>query len=117
MPRKRWPSSLHAVLPTLRPSGEYLARSLRARLAVAQGLPRIALARLESVQWQQGSMTPAIEVADRFLRAELLRSLGREDEALGWYASMAQRSSDELVYLAPAELRQAEIYDRLGDRT
>jgi hypothetical protein len=35
---------------------------------------------------------------------------------LGWYASIAQRSSDELVYLAPAELGQAEIYDHQGDR-
>ena len=50
-------------------------------------------------------MPPVIEVADRFLGAELLQSLAWREEALGWYAPGAQRSSDELVYLAPAELR------------
>jgi DNA-binding SARP family transcriptional activator len=92
------------------------ARSLAARLAVAEGRPRVALARLESVHWEHGGETPPAEVADRFLRAELLAALGRQDEALGWYASFAQRSLDEVVYLAPAELRQAEIYERRGER-
>ena len=73
-------------------------------------------ARLEGANLAQWSATPVVEVADRFLRAELLQTLGREEEALGWYASMAERSSDELAYLAPAELRQAEIYDHQGDR-
>ena len=35
---------------------------------------------------------------------------------LGWLRSIAERASYELVYLAPAQLRQAEIYDRRGDR-
>jgi len=73
-----------------------LARSLGARLAAAQGRLRLALARLESADWEQGG-GPMPEAADRFLRAQLLQAVGREDEALGWYGSIAQRSSDELV--------------------
>lgn len=53
---------------------------------------------------------------DRFLRAELLRELGRNDEALGWYATQGQTIVPGLIYLAPAELRQAQICERLGDR-
>ena len=41
--------------------------------------------------------------------------MGREDEAIGWYRSIAERSSYELVYLAPAQLRLAQIYDERGD--
>ena len=37
-------------------------------------------------------------------------------KALGWLRSIAERAAYELVYLAPAHLRQAEIYDRRGDR-
>jgi tetratricopeptide (TPR) repeat protein len=106
----------HRAADASAPRENYLGRSLSARLALAQGRPRVALARLEGANLAQWSATPVIEVADRFLRAELLQTLGREEEALGWYASMAERSSDELAYLAPAELRQAEIYDHQGDR-
>jgi tetratricopeptide (TPR) repeat protein len=97
------------------PKAERLARSLGARLAIAEGRPRVALAQLESIQRGEGSDAPLAEVADRFLRAELLDTLGRKEEALGWYGSIAQRSSDELVFLAPAELRQAAIHERSGD--
>jgi tetratricopeptide (TPR) repeat protein len=50
------------------------------------------------------------------LRGELLARSGREDEALGWFGSIAERAAYELVYLAPSHLRQAEIYDRREDR-
>ena len=55
------------------------------------------------------------EALDRFTRAELLRRLGRADEALGWYEAIAQRASYELVYLGPAELAQADLYAARGD--
>jgi hypothetical protein len=38
------------------------------------------------------------------------------EEALGWFGSIAERAAYELVYLAPAHRRQAEIHDRRGDR-
>jgi serine/threonine-protein kinase len=91
---------------------ETLKRSLRARLALAMGQPARALALLETTRWEQTGGSASAETADRFLRAELLHALGREDEAIGWYRSIAERSSHELVYLAPAELRLAEIYQR-----
>jgi tetratricopeptide (TPR) repeat protein len=84
-------------------------------MAIVEGRPRVALSQLESMQWAGGSDASLADVADRFLRAELLDTLGRKEEALGWYGSIAQRSSDELVFLAPAELRQAEIHQQAGD--
>jgi tetratricopeptide (TPR) repeat protein len=55
-------------------------------------------------------------VYERWSRAELLRELGRFDEALRWYRSMAETSVHELAYLAPSHLRRAQIYEQLGDR-
>ena len=49
------------------------------------------------------------------LAAGLLEEAGRLDEAIGWYGSIAERSSYELVYLAPAQLRLGQIYDERGD--
>ncbi len=51
---------------------------------------------------------------ERFLKAEALFHLDRLEEALGWYESLSELSIFDLVYLAPAHLRQAEIYERLG---
>lgn len=53
----------------------------------------------------------------RFLRAELLRTLGRDDEALGWLSTFA---SDVLaVYELPFEfasyLRRGELHDDRGE--
>ncbi len=56
------------------------------------------------------------EAYDRYFRAELLQRLARNDEALGWYGSIAERAAYELVYLAPAHRREAEIYARRGQR-
>ena len=53
---------------------------------------------------------------ERFLRAELLRECGRPEEALGWYATLGESSPYELIYLAPAHFRQAQIHEGLGNR-
>jgi tetratricopeptide (TPR) repeat protein len=100
------------------PAGEVawsFSRSLRARLALERRSPLQALAALEDAHWERTGGRSVAEASDRFLRAELLRQVGREDEAIGWYRSIAERSSYELVYLAPAQLRLAQIYDERGD--
>jgi tetratricopeptide (TPR) repeat protein len=40
--------------------------------------------------------------------------LGRDQEALGWYSTLGWRTY-EFVLLAQVQLRQGEIYERLGD--
>jgi tetratricopeptide (TPR) repeat protein len=94
-----------------------LAESVRAHLAEAAGRNAEALAHLEKAGWEAAASVFVSEAYDRFCRAELLEVVGREDEALGWYGSIAERAAYELVYLAPAHLRQAGIYDKRGDRS
>ena len=60
-----------------------------------------------------GILLPAYE---RYLRAEMLRAVGREQEALPWYTSLEESMLYDRVYLAPSHLRRAEIYEKLGDR-
>ncbi|HEX6432939.1 MAG TPA: tetratricopeptide repeat protein [Gemmatimonadales bacterium] len=94
-----------------------LSESIRAHVAAAAGRTEEALAHLDAADWEAAASVFVAEAYDRFFRAELLREAGREDEALGWLQSMAERAAYELVYLAPAHLRQAEIYERRGDRS
>jgi tetratricopeptide (TPR) repeat protein len=89
----------HVAIANARGS-EALARFDTARLRVSEGL-------LES---QVGS-----QAYERWARAELLFRMGRLQEALPWYATLAETSIDGLIYLAPAEARQAEVCERLGD--
>ena len=93
-----------------------LARSIRAHVAAAGGRPQEALTDLNAADWETAASVFVAEAYDRYFRAELLADIGKDDEALGWLRSIAERASYELVYLAPAQLRQAEIYDRRGDR-
>jgi tetratricopeptide (TPR) repeat protein len=93
-----------------------LARSIRAHVAAVGGRDRKALADLDAAEWEAAAPVFDSEAYDRYFRAELLERVGREDEALGWYGSIAERAAYELVYLAPAHRRQAEIYARRGQR-
>lgn len=63
--------------------------------------------------WTSGFVSQAYE---RYVRAELLHQLGRDDEALRWYGTFGENSPYDLVYLAPALYRQAQIYDARGQR-
>ncbi|HEU4699979.1 MAG TPA: BTAD domain-containing putative transcriptional regulator, partial [Gemmatimonadales bacterium] len=92
-----------------------LAASVRAHVAIARGRPAQALALLAAAGWPRVAAYAEAEALDRFARAEQLRALGRDREALAWYATIAQRAAYELPYLAPAHRRQGEIYERLGD--
>jgi DNA-binding SARP family transcriptional activator/TolB-like protein len=99
----------------------YQAYALRARIAQRGGDSRRALALLEK-GWphrtlpQFSSYETYAHTPERLLRADLLRSLGREREALEWYATVDEDLGAGVAYLAPAHLAQAEILDRLGER-
>lgn len=98
-----------------------LACGAMAGVARARGMPAEALEQLVQIRderWFQltvGSPFHA-QAYERFLRAELLAELGRPDDALGWYASLAERSPYELGFRAPADLRQARLLMQSGDR-
>jgi DNA-binding SARP family transcriptional activator len=101
--------------------GRDLALTLRAELAHRRGSPEQALALLNA-----RSRAPSLGAAttvlgsgayERYLRADLLRELGRLDEARAWYESMGQTAVPELPFLGPAELRLAQLADAGGDRT
>ena len=62
--------------------------------------------------WTSGFVSQAYE---RYVRAELLHELGRDDEALRWYSTFAENSVYDLVYLAPSVYRQGQIYDGRGE--
>jgi hypothetical protein len=97
-----------------------LAGSVRASVAAAGGRADDALAILEGRRvdlWYQHTVTsPFFSCAyDRYLRAELLRRCGRADEAARWYATLGESSPYDLIFLAPAHLRQAQLREEAGD--
>src|SRR5262245_40935617 len=100
--------------------GRDLARIVRADVAARRGRSAEALKILEPVK---GEMPPELlahpfysEEAARYLRAEVLYRLGRDEEALRWFANGFQGSPNEIVFLAPADFRLAELYERSGRR-
>jgi DNA-binding SARP family transcriptional activator len=110
-----------AALGTATPLVRDLDRGLRARLAWQAGRPEEALRLLDALEARdsQGdiAVTPFVTRAnERFLRAEVLASLGRDVEALRWFASLGTGSVTEIPLQALSHLRQAEIHERLGHR-
>jgi tetratricopeptide (TPR) repeat protein len=89
-------------------------RALIAHIRSAARRPAEALAQLEAAGWERTAGQSVAEASDRFFRAELLRVVGRSDEAIGWYQSMAERATYELAYVAPAEQRLGRIFDARG---
>jgi hypothetical protein len=51
-------------------------------------------------------------VRERFLRAELLHALGRDEEALATYESF--QAPSDFPFIAVTQLRQGQIHQRLG---
>ena len=95
-----------AALP-LPPGAEAMARHLvhgaRARLAWAEGNPEVALAFLDqepSEAWFQLTVASPFyaQAFERYMRGEVLKELGRTEEAEGWIAAIAERSPYEIVY-------------------
>jgi DNA-binding SARP family transcriptional activator len=98
-----------------------LDRGLRARLASFAGRPDAALRLLQTMESRdaQGDVAaiPFVSRAnERFLRGEVLVALGRDTEALPWFASLGDGSVTEIPFRGPSHLRQAAIYERLGNR-
>lgn len=91
-----------------------LAQSVRAWIAAAQGHLVESLAALDAADWESAADVFAAEAADRYLRATVLQQLGRGKEATGWFTSIAERAAYELPYLAPAQMRLAEIAGQDG---
>jgi DNA-binding SARP family transcriptional activator len=94
--------------------GAILLLELQAAIYRADGRPEEALRimdRFHPQLWFQLTVaSPFFSLASqRYLRAELLREVGRLEEAAGWYRSIAQRSPYELIYAAPARQRLAEM--------
>ncbi len=99
---------------------EDLSRGIRARIESVRGDPSGALSVLVGAPMQtfyERSLASAFynQVAERFLRAELLRELGRSRDALAWYEQIGTVSPIELAYVPMAILRRAEIHEELGD--
>lgn len=97
-----------------------LARTVRAAAAANAGAGAEALRLLgepdEELWYQQSVTSPFISRAfERYLRGELLASIGRDEEAAAWYGTLGESSPYEIIYLAPAHFRQGELYERQGD--
>jgi hypothetical protein len=97
-----------------------MAAGLRATAASRAGDAGHALAQAESMTlagWYHFAVgSPSLaRSAERWLRTELLREAGRDRDASSAYAAFHAFSPRELPYLAPSQLRRAEILDRLGE--
>ena len=93
-----------------------LAHGLRAEIARSRGDLRRALAELDAFPFDvphPGLNLAHWGVRERFLRAEILHALRRDSEALTWYESFP--ATYDIPYMAAAQLRQAEIQQRLNN--
>jgi tetratricopeptide (TPR) repeat protein len=96
-----------------------LALGLRAYHAARGGKPSQALRFLDAMGrpgWFGHVVTgaPLGDPLPRFVRAEMLFALGRDDEALAWYGTFGEHALRDLVYLAPAAFRRGQIFERQG---
>lgn len=101
-----------------------LARALRARVAYERGDPSRALAELRQIRPDYGPAgtvpPPAVHGHQRNLIPELLRVGGQDGAALQWYQSLpwygpfVENTLLDLVHIAPWHLRQAEVFQALG---
>ena len=98
-----------------------LARGIRARVMRRRGDPAAALTELGQ-PWldprTHSSHRSSIfaQVAERYLRAELLRESGRLAEAIDAYGSVGDYSVDGLMYSGPSHLARAEVHMQMGNR-
>lgn len=98
-----------------------LHRSLAARLAWAEGNGTAALAALDELQATGYTGFGRSQAAlfdpfyDRYLRAQILQTLGRYEEALRWYDSVTDGTPyGGNLLLGLTYRHRAEIYEQLG---
>jgi tetratricopeptide (TPR) repeat protein len=95
-----------------------LAATLEADAFRVAGRPADALAVLERApQEVPTELAGALGIGPyaAWLRAEALRAVGRDEEALAWYGSRTDLFVGEMIYLAPSHLRMGEIHERRGE--
>ena len=80
-------------------------------------LEKLELGRLRGASWEKSGCSAFYsQVYERYMRAEVLRAMGQNPDALRWYETVSKQSSFDVVYLAPSYLRRAEIYEQLGEK-
>jgi tetratricopeptide (TPR) repeat protein len=113
-------AALNSGVPDADAMAAAYAHAVHAESALVQGDLRTALRQIENaaadVPSTLATNSPAYSLTrERFVRAELLRLLGREQEAAAWYASVIDRSTWGLPYYGPVHLRLAGIHDNAGN--
>jgi DNA-binding SARP family transcriptional activator len=95
------------------------SRLLRAEVLAARGKHADALQALGAPGVESDSnlteITSYPKAHERFLRAELLHTLNRDDEALRWYATFPDPAGTDLMYLGAALRRRGEIAESRRD--
>jgi len=95
------------------------ACGLRAQVAMNREVPGEALEHLERTKLTSPNRYMLYspfhkELYERYLRAELLHTLGRDEEALRWTSSFGVGWGIDFVFAAPMSLRRAEYFERVG---
>jgi tetratricopeptide (TPR) repeat protein len=96
-----------------------VARLIRSEIARSRGDAARALELLGHPSVLPGKVLPGVlhypSAHERFLRAELARSLGRTDEALRWYGTFPDPSAYDLMYLAAVHAGAGSAYEQRRD--
>ena len=97
-----------------------MAAGIRAEVLRSEGRAEEALAELEGAPieiFYHGTMVSAFVglVDERFVWAELLAELGRNEEALDRYENLVQMNTSELTYLPVVLKRRAYLLAELGE--
>lgn len=94
--------------------GPGLAHVIHASIAWARGDVDAAHHALRRIplgpQRSTGPIAFFAQAWERFLWGEVLAALGKDDDALRWFASFPEPGGYDLLFLAPAHLRRAEIH-------
>jgi DNA-binding SARP family transcriptional activator/Flp pilus assembly protein TadD len=99
-----------------------LSHGARARAALQKRDPSAALRELQERRDDASpvnlvGVVPFFGLAsERFIHAEALRTLGRDEEALSWYGAFGEHSAYSRIFLAPAHRRRGEIFEKTGHR-